>query len=173
MNLPNRIGPAMALVPQPTFIPELDHAGPLAHDHSVEWRSRYDGLVVIAHLDGKAAAGISGPWSGKYALTWWERPLPQRQLELFDSLEDAKREVESWALRMRNGYPSALAGAPANASDLLPMLVPVEKSGLLGQIRSLLPEFGRTRARSMGDREHDPLGADEVDLDGLHFAAEK
>ena len=35
----------------------------------LEWRSRYDGLVAIAQIGDKAVAGISGPWSGKYALT--------------------------------------------------------------------------------------------------------
>ena len=49
---------------------------------SLQWRSRYDGLVSVAYIDGKAVAGISGPWSGKYALTWWERPMPARELEL-------------------------------------------------------------------------------------------
>jgi len=63
----------------------------------VEWRTRYDGVVAVAHVGSKAVAGISGPWSDQFALTWWERPAGERQMALFDSLEAAKREVEDWA----------------------------------------------------------------------------
>ena len=63
----------------------------------IEWRTRYDGVVAVAHVGSKAVAGISGPWSDQFALTWWERPAGERQLALFDSLEAAKREVEDWA----------------------------------------------------------------------------
>jgi hypothetical protein len=154
-----------------------DHSGPRPVACPVEWRSRYDGLVAIAYIDGKAVAGISGPWSDKYALTWWERPLPQRQLELFDSREDAKREVEAWALRMRNGYSSALPDAQAGTAEMLPMLVPVARSGLLGQIRALLPEFGnrsrRAAARETIDNMRERHALKDVDLSGLHFAADK
>ena len=68
----------------------------------IEWRQRYDGVLMVAYLDGKAVAGVSGPWPvNQYALTWWDRPMPARQLELFDSLEAAKQRVEEWAWRMR------------------------------------------------------------------------
>jgi len=63
----------------------------------IEWRIRYDGVVAVAHVGSKAIAGISGPWSDQFALTWWERAPGERQLALFDSLEAAKREVEDWA----------------------------------------------------------------------------
>jgi hypothetical protein len=138
----------------------------------VEWRSRYDGLVAIACIDGKAVAGISGPWSEKFALTWWERPLPQRQLELFDSREEAMREVENWALRVRNGYPSALPD-PRAVPAMLPMLVPVTKSGLLGQIRTLLPEFGRPARMTAIERMRESHARQDIDIDGLHFAADR
>ena len=145
----------------------------------VEWRSRYDGLVTIAYLDDKAVAGISGPWSDQFALTWWERPLPQRQLELFDSREEAQREVEAWAVRMRNGYSSALSEpqTAASAAELLPMLVPIAKSSLLGQIRALLPEFGRRRGRASSretiERMREQHARMDLDISGLHFAADK
>ena len=71
-----------------------------ASGRALQWRTRYDGLVTVAYIGSKAVAGISGPWSGKYALTWWERPMPARELELHDSLGSAQREVEEWALRM-------------------------------------------------------------------------
>jgi hypothetical protein len=68
----------------------------------IEWRQRYDGVLMVAYLDGKAVAGVSGPWPvNQYALTWWDRPMPARQLELFDSLATAKQRVEEWAWRMR------------------------------------------------------------------------
>ncbi|GAA0716571.1 hypothetical protein [Dokdonella soli] len=146
-------------------------------DCPVEWRSRYDGLVAIAYVDGKAVAGISGPWSDKFALTWWERPLPQRQLELFDSLQDAKHEVEAWAVRVRNGYSSAPTDVHAAAPNLLPMLVPVAKSGLLDQIRALLPEFARRRtgasSRETIERMRERHAHQDIDLSGLHFAADE
>lgn len=65
----------------------------------VAWQSRYEGFAAVAYVNGKAIAGVSGPWSDKYALTWWEHPTPARQLELFDSLEAAKRNVEQRAQR--------------------------------------------------------------------------
>ena len=71
-------------------------------DALIEWRQRYEGVLMVAYLDGKAVAGVSGPWPvNQYALTWWDRPMPARQLELFDSLAAAQRRVEEWAWRMR------------------------------------------------------------------------
>ena len=84
-------------------IPSVTTKAESVNRRSLQWRSRYDGLVSVAYIDGKAVAGISGPWSGKYALTWWERPMPARELELHDSLGAAQREVEEWALRMHSG----------------------------------------------------------------------
>lgn len=73
-----------------------------ASENLIEWRQRYDGVLMVAYLDGKAVAGVSGPWPvNQYALTWWDRPMPARQLELFDSLAAAKQRVEEWAWRMR------------------------------------------------------------------------
>src|SRR5882757_6463017 len=67
-------------------------------DDLIDWRQRYEGVLMVAYLDGKAVAGISGPWPvNQYALTWWDRPMPARQLELFDSFAAAQRRVEEWA----------------------------------------------------------------------------
>src|SRR3954464_8726620 len=64
-------------------------------DDLIDWRQRYEGVLMVAYLDGKAVAGISGPWPvNQYALTWWDRPVPSRQLELFDSFEAAQQRVE-------------------------------------------------------------------------------
>lgn len=166
-----------------------DHNSVGAHpgDGIIQWRSRYDGLVVIAQLHDKAVAGISGPWSGQYALTWWDRPLPTRQLELFDSLEDAKREVENWALRMRNGNysttaPSVLprvAPAPAQA----PLPAPAQAStctqapqtDLLAWMRALLPGLPAPKPNAAAlegiDRLRRQQACAETDVGNLHFAA--
>jgi len=145
---------------------------------TIQWHTRYNGLVAIARLGDKAVAGISGPWDGKYALTWWERPLPARKLELFDTMDAARVRVEDWAMRICNGYlcaepthavaagvidelPALAARAPANHAD-----------GLLGQVFEL---FGARRAgggealeRLRARRVHE-----ELDLSDLHFAANR
>ncbi len=61
---------------------------------TVLWQERYDGLAVTAYVAGQAVAGISGPWDGRFALTRWDRPISLRRLELFLSLDEAKRAVE-------------------------------------------------------------------------------
>ncbi|MEO5627150.1 MAG: hypothetical protein ABIQ70_14170 [Dokdonella sp.] len=152
--------------------------------HSIEWRTRYDGLVSIAQVEGKAVAGISGPWSGKFALTWWERPLPARQLELYDSMDEAKREVELWAERMRTGGYSAPASLEARArlravpdSAPAPMQAPAMHASLFDRVLTLFPQFARAKSRSSSGETIDRLRRTqtcrETDLSGLHFAADK
>lgn len=127
----------------------------------VEWQTR-SAVVAVAQVDGKSVAGISGPWSDKYALTWWERPLPQRQLELFDSLDDAKREVERWALRLRErgakAEPSVAATQPCAEAPALP-----PAPGLFDR---LLDAADCDRSSSAARR-----AAREIDFSGLHFSA--
>lgn len=145
------------------------------------WRSRYDGLVSIAQIGDKAVAGISGPWSGKFALTWWERPLPQRQLELFDSLADAKREVEHWARRM---YVGGYSAAPAHRVPHLrmvqttPAMAPVEfHPGLLDRMFALLPRFGRAKSQRTSKETIEQLRRTHTscvtDIGDLHFSADE
>jgi hypothetical protein len=152
--------------------------------HSIEWRSRYDGLVSIAHAEGKAIAGISGPWSGKFALTWWDRPLPARQLELFNSMDEAKREVELWAQRMRTGGYSAPASLDARARlRVVPDRAPEPlqandiQASLFDRVLTLLPHFARAKTRaSSGDtieRLRRMQTCRDTDLSGLHFAADE
>jgi hypothetical protein len=142
----------------------------------LQWRSRYDGLVSVAYIDGKAVAGISGPWSGKYALTWWERPMPARELELHDSLGSAQREVEEWALRMHSGnYALPL---PEAVTQALPLSVQrqyaansaVRKAGLFERVRSLLPLSQPSNSEKI-ERLRLASAHAEPDLRGLHFAA--
>ncbi|MET0226506.1 MAG: hypothetical protein ABW187_08710 [Dokdonella sp.] len=151
-----------------------ERAEPEPSRRDLEWRTRYDGIVAVAHIGDKAVAGISGPWSGKYALTWWERPLPARQLELFDTLDDAKREVEEWATRMSSGLPASVAPlktvvAPASTPRPLPSVA--AKGSLINHVRSFLPEFGRKRTQADVARQRQQHAQDDTDLGDLHFAA--
>ncbi|HEY0178631.1 MAG TPA: hypothetical protein VGC30_03235 [Dokdonella sp.] len=134
-----------------------------AGGRGVEWRTRYAGVVAIAHVGGRAIAGISGPWSGRFALTWWERPLPARQLLLFDTLDEAKREVESWALRMRVGRAGPLPGCGADAA------VPARLPTLVERARTLVAEMRGTSVEAASTERVRDRAA--VDLDDLHFAA--
>jgi hypothetical protein len=59
----------------------------------IVWQPHYEGFTTVAYQSGKAMAGISGPWSGQYVLIWWEQTQPIREVELFDSLEEAKQAV--------------------------------------------------------------------------------
>lgn len=130
----------------------------------VTWRSRYNGFVAIAYLEDKAIAGISGPWSGKYALTWWDRPLPA--LELFDSLEEATRKVESWALRVSNGYAVATLG-PARES--------ITQPGVFRRMCALMPDLGRHKSPASARTTIVQLRLrhqlDSNDIGDLHFSA--
>ena len=144
---------------------------------SIQWHTRYNGLVAIAHLGGKAVAGISGPWDGKYALTWWERPLPARKLELFDTMDAARLRVEDWAMRICNGYICAepSSAVAAGVVDELPVFAarpPANAEGLLGQVFEL---FGARRTRASGavERQRARRAHEELDLSDLHFAANR
>lgn len=147
---------------------QIEDAEPSASPCTLEWGSRYGGLVTIALLDGKAVAGISGPWSGKFALTWWDRPLPARRLDLFDSVEDAQHAVETWAQRMCHGAPAPRAAARAAAA---PHREPA--ASVFSRMRSLFPEFARPAAPSGEaiDRLRRLRVCTDPDLSGLHFAA--
>ncbi len=134
---------------------------------SLQWRSRYDGLVAIAYIDGKAVAGISGPWSGKYALTWWERPMPARELELHDSLGAAQREVEEWALRMHsNGYVLPLPAAPAPVASAPKA---ARKPGLIDRLFARLSAQASTSEKI--ERLRQARTGRDPELGNLHFAA--
>ena len=139
-----------------------------ARPSSVTWRNRYDGVVAIAWIGDRQVAGISGPWSGKFALTWWDRPGPFRQLELFDTLDQAQAAVEAWALRMHYGLSMMRpAAAPHSRAALA-------RPDLLARLRVLV--FGRKQAsrRATGDNL-DSLRrlrtGGEVDPGDLHFTA--
>ena len=146
---------------------------------------------MVAYLDGKAVAGVSGPWPvNQYALTWWDRPMPARQLELFDSLASAQQRVEEWAWRMRTIgvidrppandpiLPEAMVSIVPTANDpvlpeatvsIAPPALPV--TSWLGKLRSALTgQSSAPRARGKFESLRQPPLRDE-DLRDIHFAA--
>lgn len=166
---------------------DADPAPPASIEGPLEWQMRYDGLFAVAYVGGKSVAGVSGPWSDKFALTWWERPLPARKLELFDTMAEAQREVEQWARRMHvGGYSKtrhlSIAGRsqPAFAQPVLDSVGVVADAarpaaGLFNRVRSLLPTFTRARSATASSETIERLRRTQVcsenDTGNLHFAA--
>ena len=144
-------------------------------DDLIEWRQRYEGVLVVAYLDGKAVAGISGPWPvNQFALTWWDRPVPARQLELFGSLAEAQKRVEEWAWRLRTA--GLIDRIPAANDPIEPDAVAEEspQASWLSRLGNLFgsskPAAPRRTARTNIDHlRYPPLQED--DLRGIHFAA--
>jgi len=140
----------------------------------IDWRQRYEGVLVVAYLDGKAVAGISGPWPvNQYALTWWDRPVPARQLELFDSMEAAQKRVEQWAWRLRT--VGLIGRAPAN-DPIQPDIEPASSArpSWLARIgewlgRTKQPAQRREPRMDLSAIRYPPL--QEEALRNVHFAA--
>ncbi|HJT99468.1 MAG TPA: hypothetical protein VJ696_14215 [Rhodanobacteraceae bacterium] len=150
-----------------------------AGEELIDWRQRYEGVLMVAYLDGKAVAGISGPWPvNQYALTWWDRPVPARQLELFGSLAEAQQRVEEWANRMRT---IGVADRPANDPVLPEATVSIAPSRtsapasaswverLREAINGASPPAERLPRERLDTLRRPPLNED--DLRGVHFAA--
>ena len=78
-------------------LPSPDHELPpeprRQRSRGVVWQPHYAGFTTIAYRDGRAIAGISGPWSNQYVLTWWHSSTPERRVDLFETLEQAKAAV--------------------------------------------------------------------------------
>ena len=144
-------------------------------DELIDWRQRYEGVLMVAYLDGKAVAGISGPWPvNQYALTWWDRPVPARQLELFDSLAAAQRRVEEWAWRMRT--IGVVDRPPANDPILPEATVSIapRQASWFGKLRDAIgtpqaPRAQRIPRDKLDALRYPPLNED--DLRDIHFAA--
>jgi hypothetical protein len=145
-------------------------------DDLIDWRQRYEGVLMVAYLDGKAVAGISGPWPiNQFALTWWDRPVPARQLELFDSLAAAQQRVEEWAWRMRT--IGVVDRPPANDSILPEATVSIvpRQVSWFGKLRDAIggatsaPRAHRVPPDKVDALRYPPLNED--DLRDIHFAA--
>ncbi|MDR3387970.1 MAG: hypothetical protein P4L92_13055 [Rudaea sp.] len=131
----------------------------------IVWQSRYEGCAAVAYVHGKAIAGISGPWSDKYALTWWAHPAA-RQLELFDSLEAARHEVEQRARHTSSSRLTTLLRALRHNSAA------VTRNSWLSHVHAVLTRRNRERP------QHDAVvqlrqyrQRQDTDLSGMHFHA--
>jgi hypothetical protein len=77
---------------------------------SIDWETRYDGVMSVAVIDHVPVAGISGPWpDGNFALTFWSvRELEVTPcLEFHTSMDTARKRVEEFALRTTRGMLTA------------------------------------------------------------------
>ena len=76
-------------------LPPSDHALPSEprrrRGTAIVWRPHTEGFATIAYRDGRAIAGISGPWSNQYVLIWWQPAQPIHEVQVFDSLDEARR----------------------------------------------------------------------------------
>lgn len=119
----------------------------------IVWQQHYEGVSHVAYRGGKAIAGVSGPWSDRYALIWWDRPLAPCPLELFATLDEAMGAVERYA---GESMPEAR-----------PQAVPKRRGGWL---RALWPWRHASSARLDRLRRQRDL---DTDLSGLNFCASR
>jgi hypothetical protein len=120
----------------------------------IVWQQHYEGISHVAYRCGKAIAGVSGPWSDRYVLIWWdERPTGSHPLELFETMEAAKRAVEG---RVGRAVPAftAVSGDP-------------RPSPPRGWWAGIWPQRRRGRALPLRRCPSDA----EIDLSGLNFSA--
>ena len=131
----------------------------------IVWQPHYEGFTTIAYQSGKAIAEISGPWSGQYVLIWWTHAQPIREVELFDSLDEAKQTI---AQRL----------APESGKNLQGLLGALRRpstrerafSWLTGLQRWVLAVSGRAGKTRLVDHRRRHVG-EETDLRGLNIRA--
>jgi hypothetical protein len=152
-------------------LPPSDHGTPRPaarrRRNGVVWQPHYEGFASVAYQSGRAVAGISGPWSGQYVLIWWEQARPIRQVELFESLEEAKQAVVEVLGVKGGGRLSGLLGSMRRETTVKP-----PRSNWWTTLRQwLLPQW-RSRSGQLRvldhRRRHDN---EETDLSGLNIRA--
>lgn len=138
------------------FIPDTVPMARNARGSSrIVWQQRYEGIAHVAYSGGKAIAGVSGPWSDRYVLIWWdERPAASNPLELFETIEAARRAVEAHA---GQAMPAAVVPRQPRAS--------LQRGWWTGF-------WSRRRDRRIAQLRRDSLDA-ETDLSGLNFCASR
>lgn len=136
--------------------PTTEQAAPPSRTRTrgrIVWQDRYEGVATVAYQGGKAIAGISGPWSDRYVLTWWDQPHSENQIELFETLAEAKEAV---LLRV--------------SDDSLPVIEPKAAPRGMSWLRAL---FGlSSRCEDVVDRLRRQR-TEETDLTGLNFGASR
>jgi hypothetical protein len=125
------------------------------------WQPRYEGFTRIAYRDGRAIAGISGPWSDQYVLIWWQPAQPVQRVEVFDSLEAATRAV---ATSGRTRYQGIGEMLQALCSE--PIALP--RPAWLARLRRWQPRLFSRRAKPPR-AQHRPREA--TDLRGMNLRA--
>ena len=152
-----------------SFAPDLnDEPYPVARRRSsrIVWQQRYDGIATVAYQGGKAIACISGPWSDRYALTWWVHQPSSPQLELFDSVEAARQAV----MKVTGQEVSGRSSDPVSSAPPDPDAP--RRTSWLSQMRALL-----RRRRAPGSLSHTARQLrqrylnQDTDLSGMHFRA--
>ena len=109
----------MLLSVLPDFDQRTPHVAPVRKPSRIVWQQRYEGVAVVAYQGGKAVACISGPWSSKYVLTWWE-PMPGGQLPEpggwnriqveVENLEATVSQLREQGARFRNDIVVGIGG---------------------------------------------------------------
>jgi hypothetical protein len=134
---------------------------------NIVWREHTEGFATIAYRDGHAIAGISGPWSHQYVLIWWQPSQPVHEVEVFDSLEDAKRAVA------RSNTPPAGTHLDALLANLRRDIALPRPSWLRRVTAGLVHLWQRRSSRTQHyfDRAWRTTDEHETDLTGLDFRA--
>lgn len=157
----------MLLAALPDFDQRTPHAAPARKPSRMVWQQRYDGIAMVAYQGGRAMACVSGPWSSKFVLTWWE-PMPGGQLEIFDTQDDAMQAVERRVAVYACGRPAEVFVVTGKSTP-----AGREASWLSMLRRAFLP---RRRAAVPSARVHQMRQRylnEETDLSGLSFSASR
>ncbi|HZP65507.1 MAG TPA: hypothetical protein VFB32_04305 [Rudaea sp.] len=130
----------------------------------VVWQQRYEGIAQVAYHGGRAVAGVSGPWSGRYVLTWWE-PMLGGQLEIFETVEQAMAAVEQ---KLRESGPGRTFGRATDAARQ-------PRRPWLARLRAAFRRPHRSSALVQGslDALRRSYQRQDTDLSGLNFGASR
>jgi hypothetical protein len=128
----------------------------------IVWQPHTEGFATIAYRDGRAIAGISGPWSNQYVLIWWRPSQPIRQVEVFDSLDEAKFAVAQ----------DGKSDLAVRVNELLAAFRRDESPRrLLRPWTARLWQWLRPAARNAAETGRRRFDHEETDLSGLHLRA--
>ena len=155
-----------------SVLPDFDQRTPAAATRKpsrIVWQQRYDGIAHVAYQGGKAMACISGPWSDKFVLTWWE-PMPGGQLELYDSIDEARQSVERRLDVVASGRPAEVHTVAMESRQQTR-----SESWITLLRRTFFPARQRLAAANAENLQtlRRRYFAEETDLSGLNFGASR